>query len=322
MKRVFTLGPASELQSMIEYFCQTADGFRLNVAHLSLEGLKKWLDRLSSIFRNQGRVWPVILDLQGAKMRIGQYPSQAKIPQTVCLFVGEFSASPDYLPVPHPDLFQVLQVGDILSLNDDRLKIQVTQVGDRQAQADVLVNGELSAYKGINRVAHPVPFTQLGQGDRAAIEVGLQYDYVEFACSFVFDGTEAEHLRSLTQDRRLIAKIERPESMQFIQQIDRHFDELWFCRGDLGSQAGLKVLGALQANFVAQFPQLSKPKFIAGQVLEYMTYFPQPTRSEVVHLYDIKKAGFDGMVISDETAIGQYPEKVAEFLHDFFSAKM
>ncbi len=97
--------------------------------------------------------------------------------------------------------------------------------------------------------------------------MGLQYDYVAFACSFVFDGTEAEHLRPLTQNRRLIAKIERPESMQFFQEIDRNFDELWFCRGDLGTQAGLKVLGALPANFVAQFPQLSKPKFIAGQVL-------------------------------------------------------
>ncbi len=69
------------------------------------------------------------------------------------------------------------------------------------------------------------------------------YEYVEFACSFVFDGTEAERIKPLTQDRRLIAKIERPESMQFIQQIARHFDELWFVRGDLGSQAGLKVLG-------------------------------------------------------------------------------
>lgn len=319
MKRVFTLGPASESPKIIEYFCQTADGFRLNVAHLSLEGLKTWLDRLSSIFYNQGKVWPVILDLQGAKMRIGQYPSQAEIPANVCLFFGEVSASPDYLPVPHLDLFQVLQVGDILSLNDDRLKIKVTEVGQRQATAEVLVNGSLSAYKGINRLDHPVPFTQVGQRDRAAIELGLQYEYVQFACSFVLDGTEAEHLRPLTQDRRLIAKIERPESMQFLQDIDGNFDDLWFCRGDLGTQAGLRVLGALQAQFVAQFPQLSKPKFIAGQVLEYMTYFPQPTRSEVVHLYDLKIAGFDGMVLSDETAIGQFPEKVADFLQDFFT---
>ncbi len=162
MKPVFTWEPASEIQSIIskyhEYFCQTADGFRLNVAHFSLDGLKTWLDRLVIIFHNQGKVWPVILDLPGAKMRTGQYPSPAKIPPTVCLFVGEFSASPDYLPVPHSDLFQVLPVRDILSLNDACLKIKVTQVGQIQAQADVLVNGELSAYQGISPVAHPVPF--------------------------------------------------------------------------------------------------------------------------------------------------------------------
>ncbi len=101
-------------------------------------------------------------------------------------------------------------------------------------------------------------FIQLGQGDRAAIELGLQYEYVEFACSFVFDGTEAERIKPLTQDRRLIAKIERPESMQFIQQIARHFDELWFVRGDLGSQAGLKVLGALPAKSPS-FPSYLNP---------------------------------------------------------------
>jgi pyruvate kinase len=318
MKLVFTLGPASEELTLIQSMCQVADCFRLNVAHLTLDGLQQWLNKLAVIFQAQHQVLPVILDLQGAKMRIGQYPSLDKIPEHIRLFLGDLSESASELPVPHSDLFRVLQVGDILSLNDDRLKIQVTDVATDEAKAKVLVNGELSSGKGINRVQHPVPFTEVLDRDQAAINLGLNYPFVEFACSFILDGTESKLLRPFTQDRKLIAKIERPESMAFLPQIDRNFDELWLCRGDLGAQAGLKALGQLQSEFVAQFDQFSKPKLIAGQVLEYMTHFPTPTRSEVVHLYDIQKIGFDGLVLSDETAIGQYPQKVAEFLADFF----
>jgi len=321
MKLVFTLGPASEELTLIQSMCQVADGFRLNVAHLTLAGLQQWLNKLAVIFQDQHQVLPVILDLQGAKMRIGQYPSLNQIPEHIRLFLGDISESASDLPVPHSDLFRVLQVGDILSLNDDRLKIQVTDVATDEAKAKVLVNGEITSGKGINRVEHPVPFKEVVDRDQAAINLGLNYPFVEFACSFILDGTESILLRPFTQDRKLIAKIERPESMAFLQQIDRNFDELWLCRGDLGAQAGLKALGKLQSEFVAQFDQFSKPKLIAGQVLEYMTHFPTPTRSEVVHLYDIQKIGFDGLVLSDETAIGQYPQKVVEFLADFFHTK-
>ncbi len=314
MKTIFTLGPASEDEAILHQFCQTADRFRLNIAHLSLVRLKEWLDRLTAIFQAQAQTRPVVLDLQGAKMRLGSLPTCPQLPHEVTLFLGQSSPEIERLPVPHPDLFTALQIGDLLFLNEARLQLRVTHVGTDSATAQVLTNGALSGYKGINRAAHPVPFRQLTAQDQAALQLGLGYPFIQFACSFVFDGQEATTLRAMTADRHLIAKIERPESMAHLRQIDQSFDELWLCRGDLGAQAGLRALGALQADFVAQFSHLTKPKFLAGQVLEHLTHFPEPTRSEVVHLYDACQAGFDGIVLSDETAIGQYPLRVAEFL--------
>ena len=318
MKTVFTLGPASQDKTLIEYFCNIADRFRLNIAHLSLPELENRLSQLDNIFKLHRKL-PVVLDLQGAKMRIGKYPDREYLPAEVTLFLGDTTDNITKIPIPHPDLFKSLQIGDRISLNDAKIQLEIIEINQNSAEAKVITNGALSSHKGINRSNHPIPFTALVERDRTAIECGLKYDFVQFACSFVLDGKEAAYLRKWIGDRYLIAKLERPEAMLYLKEIDRNFDEIWFCRGDLGSQAGLKALGQLQADFIASFPQLAKPKFLAGQVLEYMTHFPQPTRSEVVHLYDMQKAGFDGIVLSDETAVGQYPDQVAEFLQEFFN---
>jgi len=318
MKIVFTLGPASEDHALIRFFCQVAHGFRLNVAHLSPEKLRNWLNVLTHLYSSLGYSLPVVLDLQGAKMRVGRYPTCEQLPELVTLFLGDYSQEINRIPIPHARLLEVLQVGDILLLNDARIQLQVTQVAKKEVIAKVMVNGPLSAYKGINRADHPIPFTQLIESDQQAVEIGLEYPFTQFAHSFVLDGQEAPYLRTVISNRHLIAKLERPETLSHLQSIDSAFDELWFCRGDMGSQVGLKALGPLQAEFVQQFKHLTRPKLLAGQVLEHLTHFPEPTRTEVVHLYDVMKAGFDGIVLSDETAVGKYPGQVAKFIQQYF----
>jgi pyruvate kinase len=128
----------------------------------------------------------------------------------------------------------------------------------------------------------------------------------EAAFSFVHDGHEATLLRR-QGFARIVAKLERPEALGHLGAIDRSFDELWLCRGDLGAQAGLPALGRLQAEVTAALPRLSHPVFLAGGVLAQMVEHREPTRSEVVHLYDVARAGYAGVVLSDETAVGRYP---------------
>jgi pyruvate kinase len=208
--------------------------------------------------------------------------------------------------------FEALKPEDIISLNDAKVKLEVIQVDKERAETKVLINGPLDSFKGINRAIHPIPFTQVFEKDEQAIATGLKYVFTQFACSFVLDGKEATYLRPLIANKHLIAKIERPEAMTHLATIGHYFDELWFCRGDMGSQVGLNQLGFLQETFIRQANLLKKPKLLAGQVFEHMTHFPEPTRSEVVHLYDVIKAGFEGVVLSDETAIGSYPLQVSE----------
>lgn len=119
------------------------------------------------------------------------------------------------------------------------------------------------------------------------IEIASKYKFIEYAFSFVLKGNEAEMLRTYTKDKRIIAKIERPETFPHLDSIDRKFDELWLCRGDLGSLAGIFNVGPLQSFFIKKMKaDLKKPCYLAGQVLEHMTYFPIPTRSELAHLHD------------------------------------
>ncbi|HNW36570.1 MAG TPA: pyruvate kinase, partial [Candidatus Ozemobacteraceae bacterium] len=121
-----------------------------------------------------------------------------------------------------------------------------------------------------------------------------------------------------TGARRLIAKIERPAALEKAEAIDACFDELWLCRGDLGAEAELRDLGRLQAGFVAQFPRLRHPKILAGEVLGSMVTSSLPSRSEIVHLHDALAAGFDGIVLSDETASGSHVDDVISFLKYYF----
>ena len=319
MKTVFTLGPASKSKEIIIGLSMTADRFRLNSSHLTIKALNAWLSALENIYGSSNRTIPVVIDLQGTKYRIGEMRSVNSLPGKVKIIHGQKSNSKDEIPVPEGAFFDALQIGDIININDAKVVLQIETISPA-ITATVVNNGPVEAFKGINRYGsdkHPVSSAKISKRDEEIIKEAMKFGFTEFALSFVYDGKEADALKALTGNRRSIAKVERVEAMPHITEIGKRFDEVWFCRGDMGAEAGLYKLAELQKKFVSQFKDISVPKYLAGQVLEHMTSFPQPTRSEAVHLYDIVKEGFDGIVLSDETAIGKDPLAVAEFLRTF-----
>ena len=315
LKVVMTLGPASAERPVIEELLATADRFRLNGSHVGgPDGLRNWLDRLREIFTDLRRSVPVILDLQGAKMRVGPIPTVSELPPAVRLVRnGRPSSSAAIIGVPHRELFDQVRTGEELSLNDGRIRLRVESVAPDEIQTRVVINGPLSSHKGINRADHPIPMRALADNDQELLEVAEQYPFIQYAFSFVHTGDEADILRKRTR-RHIVAKVERPEAMPHLRAIDNQFDEVWFCRGDLGEQAGIARLGELQHDFRVALQAFDHPSYLAGQVLEHMTRFDQPTRSEVVHLWDVERAGWEGIVLSDETAVGSNPVAVAQFL--------
>ena len=317
LKTVLTLGPATTEEDVIISLLKVADRFRLNTSHINASGLTDWLIKLENIFNKTENKIPVVIDLQGSKMRIGKYPATAYIPEKIKLVFAETSNSIENIPVPHKILFQVLSIGDVVYLNDAKIVLKIIEVNENWAKAVTLHNGPLSSNKGLNRKNHPVPFNELTEKDLEMIRLSSKYDFTEYAFSFAYDGKEVNKIRPYAGNHPVIAKIERPEALNNIESIDQCFDEIWLCRGDLGAQAGIFELGRLQEFFVSQIHNLKCECFLAGQVLEHMTNSPEPTRSEIVHLYDTEKNGFKGIVLSDETAIGENLDAISTFLNNY-----
>ncbi len=317
LKNVLTLGPASSKQNIISALLSVADRFRLNTSHITVNELSEWLSRIEKVFTASEKFIPVVIDLQGSKMRIGKYQPVDTIPEHITLSFKETSLSPEVIPVPHEALFKFLNEGDTVSLNDARITLKITEVNINSAKAITIKNGPLSSNKGINRKEHPIPFHELASKDSKMIRAAKKYNFTEFAFSFAYSGNEADKIRPYTGKHRIIAKIERAETFANLESIDKCFDEIWLCRGDLGAQVGIFNLGKLQKTFIQKINSLNKNCFLAGQVLEHMTSFPEPTRSEIVHLFDTEQNGFKGFVLSDETAIGKNIPSIVDFLETY-----
>ncbi len=275
-----------------------ATAFRLNASHLDA-------DRLAAALADLGRACPgapVVVDLQGAKMRVA-LPAPRDVAAGARVTLAPRGEAD--LVVPHAELFAQARRGDTLSLDDGRILLEVVAATAGGIEARVACGGHLLPNKGINVVQHPVRLDRLTARDAAACEAAARHDAGALAFSFMLDGTEAAWLRALSPRSLVVGKIERADALPQLDALARRVDAAWICRGDLGVQLGPAGL----ARFVAGFDpaRLPVPVLMAGQVLEHLVRHAEPTRSEVCHLFDLAARGYAGIVLSDETAIGDDP---------------
>jgi pyruvate kinase len=300
---VVTLGPAS-LGLAGDLVEAGATALRLNASHMTTAEVRAAVDGL----RREGHTTPIVVDLQGAKMRLGRFVERAIVAgDRVSLACDQGPA--DALPVPHAELFEQVRPGETLSVDDDRLRFEVVDVSERRLDLRALTGGILRARKGVNVVEHPVVLEDLAMADLGVVDALRGTAGVAWAVSFMADGREAEWVRHRIPAGRVIGKIERREAIRNVGAIAAATDEIWVCRGDLGAQVGAQEL----ARFVGGFDprSLVRPVLMAGQVLEHLTAHSEPTRSEVCHLHDLLARGYVGIVLSDETAIGHDPVRAA-----------
>ncbi|GAB4273518.1 MAG: hypothetical protein Kow0029_13280 [Candidatus Rifleibacteriota bacterium] len=316
---VLTGGPASCDWHIMNEMAKICSGIRLNTAHLSADDLKTWLVNLNKLRIAGKKSFEIILDLQGAKVRIGRIPEVPSLPDTVEIFYGEISGTVERIPVFNENVFAKTQPGERLFLNDRKVILEVIEKKDYVLTAKVLQNGPLSSGKGLNSPDRVFEMARVTESDKRAIEQAQHYENMAYAVSFVANGYEYELFKPLTGEARLIAKIEQVAAFSHLDIIWEKFDELWLCRGDLGAEAGLRKLGLLQNDFVGKMHNFAKPALIAGEVLGSMVNSKLPSRAEIVHLYDCLNNGFAGFVLSDETACGKNVSDVLEFLKYYFS---
>ncbi|MFP4431142.1 MAG: pyruvate kinase [Spirochaetaceae bacterium] len=312
-KVVATLGPATARpESWWELRNAGATGFRLNTSHLLPEETEEWLSRLSDSFGDD--LPSVVLDLQGSKWRIGDISTRTVAPgDSVTLAYRRDTiledSLPGVVPVPHRDFFRALEDADgTVLLNDAKVELVVDTLREYQAFCRVIRGGSLESRKGVTVPGSAYRSEALQDRDQEIVRRTRGHPGVTYALSYVRDAAEMRAFRDdLGPGIRSIAKIERQEAVTAAPAIARESEELWLCRGDLGAEVGMAEMARAVHEFYGLLPQIGPPTLLAGQVLEHMARHPEPTRSEVCHLYDALAFGFSGIVLSDETAVGAHP---------------
>jgi len=308
---IATLGPSTSTARLWHDLLEAgATAFRLNTSHLTLQNLDCWLERIDAFQKSQPAPVALYLDLQGSKWRLGQFPACAlETGRFVDLVFAETSDLPGCLPVPHQDFFLAAPFSSsVISLNDAKIRLERLETQAERVHARVVAGGEISPCKGITFLDSDFRIENTSAKDRAIFERTHGRGYVRYAISYVRDGQEMQRYRQgFGAGAHLAAKLERRPALEDAAAIALSADSLWLCRGDLGAELGLRDMAHAVWEFTRSIPDLRVPAILAGQVLEHLTEHKMPTRSEVCYLFDALDAGYHGVVLSDETAIGRYP---------------
>jgi pyruvate kinase len=308
---IATLGPSSRQPDTWREMIQAgASAFRLNTSHLTLDQVQQWAQEIRTFYDRWGFEFPLVLDLQGSKWRLGKFaPFELVAGQEVNLVQASSSAKNMTLPVPHPDFFEAASSSSKeIVLDDAKIRLKLESSAEDVMRARVIQGSTISPGKGITYQASKYRQEALNEKDRFILEQTQSLGFVRYALSYVRDAVEMARYRSLTNGSRyLIAKLERKPAIDQAERVAEHADELWLCRGDLGAELGELNMAIAVGDFSARVGQLPVPVLMAGQVLEHMTGEITPTRSEVCYLLDSLRKGYRGFVLSDETAVGRYP---------------
>lgn len=324
-KIVATLGPASQDPATLKAMIQAGvNVIRINFSHAS-KNAKALIALTRQIADELHHPIAVMADLQGPKIRIGRFKQQA-----IHLIDGqEFTLdcnAPDLLgddhivSVGYSTLAEELNVGDFLLLNDGLIELQVIEIADSKIKCIVIEGGILTDLKGLNRKGGGLAARTLTDKDlqdlQTAVEAGV--DYVSL--SFVKDAKDIRQARTLLQQLHaenvfIIAKIERSEALESLDEIIEEADAIMVARGDLGVEIGAAEVPAIQKHIIEQTRYLDKVVITATQMMESMINNPQPTRAEVSDVANAILDGTDAVMLSAETASGQFPVKVISMVN-------
>lgn len=312
VKIVATLGPASSDPEMIErLFLAGVDVFRINMSHTPHDGARKLHAAIRNTEVKVKRPIGILCDLQGPKFRLGEFAGGrafVKEGETFCFDRTEQGGDASRVFLPHPQIFEAVEAGHTLLLDDGKIRMQVIErKGDRIA-ARVVVGGALASRKGIAMPDSLLPISPLTEKDKADLDYVLRLGVDWIALSFVQRGEDITLARQLIgQGAAIMAKIEKPSAITDLDNIVAAGDGFMVARGDLGVEMPVERVPGLQKEITRKARAAGKPVVVATQMLESMITSPVPTRAEVS---DVATACFDGadaIMTSAETAVGQYP---------------
>ena len=322
-KIVATVGPAcDEPEKLVELIEAGVDVFRVNTAHGNRQEHQRRVDQIRDAARTTGRVVGILVDLAGPKIRLGELPGgQMECPTggEVRFVRGDVPQKPDDLTTAYEPLLDELQVGDRIMLADGTVALAVTQLDEGSATCRIVQGGLLRSRQGVNLPGVKLSAPALGAKDREnarwAAHAGVDF----IGLSFVRSADEIRALQSLVESEgsqaQVIAKIEKPEALEDLDEIVQATDGVMVARGDLGVEIDIARVPVVQKEIIDVCHRYRKPVIIATQMLDSMQHSRLPTRAEATDVANAILDGADACMLSGETAIGRYAREAVEMMH-------
>jgi len=313
VKIVATLGPASDDYEMIRALHEAgADVFRLNMSHGDHAEIKVRHEIIRQVEKDLDSPIAILADLQGPKLRVGVFASDdgedLEVGQTFRLDLDDTPGTKDRVQLPHKEIFDALEPGAHLLVNDGKIKLRVKDCGRDFADCEVVVGGVISNRKGVNVPDVVLPLAALSEKDRKDLEFVCELGVDWLALSFVQRPDDVAEARKLCNGRAaILSKIEKPTAVTSFDSILEVSDGIMVARGDLGVELPVQNVPPIQKQLIRKCRAAAKPVIVATQMLESMIESPMPTRAEVSDVATAIYEGTDAIMLSAESAAGDFP---------------
>jgi len=320
VKILATLGPASsDEETIVRLHEAGADAFRINMSHTDHPTMRELVARIRSVETQVSRPIGILADLQGPKLRVGTFADKS-----ATLSIGqEFTLDDIPAPgdatrvhLPHPEILQAVQPGHRLLIDDGRLQLAALKTDGRSIVARVIAGNKISDRKGVSLPDTELPLGALTEKDRRDLDAVLQTGVDWIALSFIQRPQDLAEVRKIARGRAaLMAKIEKPQAVKRLPEIIELSDGLMVARGDLGVEMPLEAVPGIQKQITRACRRAGKPVVVATQMLESMITAPVPTRAEVSDVATAVFEGADAVMLSAESAAGQYPVEAVAMMN-------
>ena len=320
VKILATLGPASSNSDMIARLIRAgADAFRVNMSHADHATHAQTIANVRAVEKQLGKPIAILCDLQGPKLRVGSFKDGRAVIRHSSHFTLDRNPEPGdetRVCLPHPELFGILKKGQRLLIDDGKLRLRVITADDNAILCSAEVGGVISDRKGVNVPDAVIPVPAMTEKDRRDLAFAIEQGADFIGLSFVQRPEDvAEARRLMGGHGALIAKIEKPAALDTLDGIIELSDGIMVARGDLGVELNPEEVPPIQKRIIELTRRSGKPVIVATQMLESMIESPAPTRAEVSDVANAVYDGADAVMLSAETAAGQWPEEAVSIMH-------
>ena len=323
-KIVATVGPACEAREDLDELVRAGvDVFRLNFSHGTHEEHERALTNAREAARDAGRPVAVMQDLQGPRLRTGSLKDSSGVElkegDELTIIPGEFEGTAETVSTTYKELPRDVSPGQSILLGDGMIELDVEDVSGDEVRCRVRFGGMLGEHEGMNLPGVKLSISSPTEKDLRDLQFAVEHDVDYVALSFVQSADDVARLKEEIDDRGgdipVIAKIEKPEALDQLDEVLRAADGVMVARGDLGIEMKTEAVPPAQKRIIRRANTWGKPVITATQMLESMMQHPRPTRAESSDVANAILDGTDAVMLSGETAVGRYPRLVVETMH-------